>query len=181
MIRPVDYKEEYFNWLVSRIANKNTKSYSMLLNKLYDYPFRPYVGTDDNRAKDGMDLRYYFSRDIVKDDIPRVILSQIDRCECSMLELMVALSLRIEEQMEDVQHGDRVPLWFWDMVDSLKLLKMTDDRYDEFIVDDILVNFNEGNYEPDGEGGLFTIRGIKRDMRDIDLWYQMCSYIDSIL
>ena len=32
-------------------------------------------------------------------------------------------------------------------------------------------NFSKRDYKPDGEGGLFTIKGCYKDLRKHDIWY----------
>ena len=36
-------------------------------------------------------------------------------------------------------------------------------------------------YSPDGDGGLFTVRNCDRDLRNVEIWIQMCWYLDTIV
>ena len=36
-------------------------------------------------------------------------------------------------------------------------------------------------YAPDGRGGLFTIRNCEEDLRKVEIWYQLCWYLDTII
>jgi len=36
-------------------------------------------------------------------------------------------------------------------------------------------------YSYNGEGGLFAVQHPRRDMRTVELWWQMCWYINTIL
>lgn len=100
---------------------------------------------------------------------------------CSVLEMMVALAIRCEESiMDDPNMGDRTGQWFWGMVVNLGLGSMTDAFYDEQVVDDILARFLNRKYEPDGKGGLFTVRHCEQDLRKVEIWHQLCWYLDSI-
>ena len=58
---------------------------------------------------------------------------------------------------------------------------MDDDNFDEELVRDRIERFMDRDYEPNGRGGLFTVRNARCDMRDVDIWYQMCMYVDNIL
>ena len=69
----------------------------------------------------------------------------------------------------------------WDMICALGVIRQTNDKVNKEVIEDILERCNNREYEPDGEGSLFTIIDSDKDMRDIEIWYQMCSYINSIL
>jgi hypothetical protein len=101
---------------------------------------------------------------------------------CTVLEMMIALAIRCEETiMDDFDVGNRTGQWFWGMVTNLGLGSMTDIRYDERYIDDVLTRFLNREYEPDGKGGLFTIRRCDRDLRKVEIWYQLCWYLDSMM
>ena len=177
----MDYKELYFNWLLNKIDNGRLDEYSYLLSQLFDYPFKPIIDMDYNRSEDGKTLRYAYTREEIIDDLPSVVRKYIDKDYCSILELMIGVSIRIEGYMEDEEHDCRINEWFWDMIGSLGLIRQTNDKFNKELIEDILERFNNRDYEPDGEGSLFTIIDSDKDMRDIEIWYQMCSYINSIL
>ena len=80
--------------------------------------------------------------------------------------------------MTDDDYGDRTGMWFWNMITSLGLGTMNDARFDERYTNIVLDRFMKRQYSRNGEGGLFTIDGIKKDMRNIEIWYQMCWYLD---
>ena len=61
-----------------------------------------------------------------------------------------------------------------------KLRSMNDERYDRDYVREVITIFLNREYEPNGKGGLFTIRGCRDDLRNIEIWHQMCLYLDSI-
>lgn len=163
---------EYFDWLIEK-TGKRSRRYSQLLDHLFYTEFTYILEMDENRLVDGLDLRYRF---MTENDCQ--IENDYLYAPCSVLEVMVALSIRCEDQfMSDDYYGDRTETWFWDMVASLGLGGMTDGRYDGAYVDDVLTDFLERNYEYDGKGGLFTIRKPKQDMRSVEIWYQMNAYL----
>lgn len=172
--------EEYIDWMV-RLVNPVTDTeflYKNLFYKLYSIPFTYVLPMDSNRASDAENLRYTFGYRcaVNKDDIA----VYLDRRPGSVLEMMVALADRCEEQiMSDPEYGDRTYVWFWNMIDSLGLSAMRDDLYfDERKVEEIIDRFLSRNYEPDGRGGLFTIPNCTRDLRDSEIWTQLCWYLD---
>ena len=96
--------------------------------------------------------------------------------------MMVALAIRCEENiMDDPSYGNRTGQWFWGMIVNLGLGFMTDSRFDEKFVDDVIFRFLNREYEPDGKGGLFTVRNCKYDLRTVEIWYQMCWYLDTFV
>lgn len=180
------FRKEYFEWLCSKIINDDSNiKYSKLMSCLFDTIFIPILPMDENRDDDGKNLRYRFGRE---NDIPNnVITRELDNYHlqhtnnCNMLEMMVALSIRCEETiMTDEEYGDRTGEWFWNMIVSLGLGTMNDLRFDEKYTNIVLDRFINRQYKRNGDGGLFTIDGIKKDMRKFEIWYQMCWYLDSL-
>lgn len=175
-----DINREYFQWMYSIVCdNRYSKrsSYRKLLRRLHREPFTYTIYMDGNRAADGIDLRYRFGYE--KGYRQPFIASYLDDKPCSVLEMMIALSIRCEEHiMEDPDVGNRTGQWFWNMIVSLGLGPMIDSRYSEEYVNDRLNRFLNRNYKRNGEGGLFTVQRPRRDMRNIEIWYQMCMYLE---
>jgi hypothetical protein len=100
---------------------------------------------------------------------------------CSVLEMILALAIRCEENiMDDPLKGDRTKQWFWGMINNLGLDTMTDMNYNERFIDDCVCRFLNRDYEPDGRGGLFTVRNCYEDLRNVEIWYQLLWYLDTI-
>lgn len=169
---------DYFQWMYDLVChNRFSKqiSYRKLLMHLNATEFKYTISKDSNRAYDGMDLRWRYS---LLYDNPDV-LHYIDG-PCSMLEMLVALAIKIEDIMDDPALGDRTQQWFWGMIVNLGLGSMVDERFDKKYVDYVLDRFFNRNYKPDGKGGLFLIRDSDRDLRDVEIWCQLCWYLDTI-
>lgn len=171
--------QEYFDWLYKLSGMKKGAkhvSYLKLLGFLHSVEFTYTILRDENRAKDGINLRYRFS--LCHDDVDEVRVGY----PCSVLEMMVALAIRCEENiMDDALMGNRTGQWFWNMLVSLGLSTMTDDRFNEDIADEIISRFLNRQYERNGRGGLFTIKSCRRDLRKVEIWYQLCWYLDTIV
>lgn len=178
MRRRRDIRDDYFNWMYDLVCGKRFAkdiSYKNLLSHLHRVEFRWSIPKDEGRAGDGIDLRYRFAYDLVDDPVKEL------GGPCTVLEMMVALAIRCEETiMDDPLIGDRTGQWFWGMINNLGLGAMTDDRYDEEAVDEIIDIFLDREYAPNGKGGLFKIRGCDEDLRDVEIWYQLCWYLDTI-
>ena len=149
--------DEYFEWLCELIDSKRFSkrvSYRKLLMHLHAIEFTWFIQRDENRADDGIQLRRRFA--MVRDDLS---LQRYLQGPCSVLEMMVALALRCEEWiMDDAQMGNRTGQWFWGMIHNLGLSPMTDSRFDKNFIDDTIARLLNREYEPDGSGGLFTVK-----------------------
>ncbi len=55
---------------------------------------------------------------------------------------------------------------------------MDDRRFDEEAACDILCHFMRREYDECGQGGLFTLRNPRYDMRKMEIWYQMMGYLE---
>lgn len=170
-------KNEYFKWLYNYVCkgrvNANV-SYTKLFALLHDTDFDFYISNDVNRARDGIDLRYRYAMYIDDDSVMDILDGP-----CSVLEMMVALTIRIEETiMDDTNYGDRTSQWFWNMLTNLNIGYMKNDIFNEKLAIEKIYNFLERRYDPDGKGGLFYIRGCQDDLREVDIWTQMCWYLD---
>lgn len=174
-----ELKERYFIWLCNIVSNEEYfqhLSYSKLLTQLYQTEFIFWYGFDSNRASDGTELRYTFGYENGFD--MGFIADELDDSQCSVLEMMVALAIRMEEHiMSDPEFGNRTGQWFWNMIASLGLGHMSNDNYNERVVAVKLSKFMEREYDRNGAGSLFTIDDSDIDMRSVDIWYQMNWYL----
>ena len=176
-------RDEYFKWLSDVVCGDRYSkliSYRKLLALLHDIDFRYSIPRDQNRAEDGENLRYRFACREYGDN-EELIIDILDR-PCTVLEMMVALAIRCEEAiMDDPRIGDRTGQWFWGMIVNLGLGAMTDERFDRFKVEEAVNRFLDRDYEPDGRGGLFRCRHGYGDMRTVEIWHQLCWYLDEIV
>lgn len=173
-------EREYFEWLydlVSKGRYARENSYHKLLAYLHSVEFTYTIFKDSNRAEDGVGLRYRFA---YYHESPATVESMLVG-PCSILEMMVALAIRIEETMDDPSIGDRTGQWFWKMIVNLGLGSMYDRRFDEEYVEQIIDIFLNRDYDPDGKGGLFRVRNCKYDMRNEEIWNQASWFLDSIV
>ena len=169
--------EEFFEWMYQLVEGKK---YSRLLMALHEECFDAINHLDTNRMVDATELRYKFG-DFA--NIPYTVIDKkFDMDYCSVLEVMLGLSVRIEGSiMADSDFGDRTAMWFWMMVKSLGLYNMTNDNFDEYKFKVIMDNFINRTYAPNGAGSLFTVHNTNKDMRDIEIWYQMCLFFDNLI
>ena len=173
-----DIRKEYFEWLYEIVSHgryDKDVSYRKLLSYLHLREFVYYIPRDKNRAMDGVELRHSF---IGHDDH----ITEMSPESCSVLEMLVALAIRCENSiMNDPSKGDRTQQWFWLMINNLGLGGMMDDLYDEKNASMIIDRFIKREYSPNGKGGLFYIKNCDRDLRDVEIWFQLCWYLNSII
>lgn len=172
--------EQYYDWLYKIVCGEwepRNLSFHSLLMFLYNRDYIPACEMDECRASDGVNLRYRFA---TENDIPYVqIDAALHDVPCNMLEMLVALALRIEEHiMEDSSAGNRVGQWFWNMVVSLGMAAMDDNRFNADRAEYIIERFERREYQANGAGGLFTLNHPTEDMRQIDIWYQLMAYLN---
>jgi hypothetical protein len=67
------------------------------------------------------------------------------------------------------------------MISNLGLSSLNDTRFDSRYLNRVVTRFLNREYERNGEGGLFTVKNCKYDLRTVEIWYQMCWYLDDIL
>lgn len=161
----------YFDWLINLVCTlPYKKSYISLLSELYDIPFRydaKIAPNDVYRMDAGSALQFEYAS-ITGDYISR---------PCSVLEVMIALARKGENISGVLKSVD----WFWMMVDNLGLSSMYERHFKVDYVRAVIERFLDRDYSPNGSGGLFYIPGIKDDLRQVEIWYQMCWYQNYIL
>lgn len=137
------------------------------------------LAMDGNRFEDGIELRYRFGYENGYDSA--MIVNYLDDSPCSVLEMLIALSIRLEEHiMDDPEIGNRTGQWFWNMITNLGLGSMDDRKFNENHVKNIVTRFLDRQYKPDGRGGLFRLENCHYDLRKVEIWYQACWYLDRI-
>lgn len=178
---PEEIRTDYFHWLCEYVGTTHNEcSYFWLLNQLHRYEFSEdtayLIPNDNNRISDGKNLRREFSENTLYLD---ECYAYIDKA-CSVLELLIGVAKRLEEDLNwDTSHDD-TPSYFWELIENLQLDSFDDDLIcegDEEFVDEIVGTFLNRRYRKDGRGGLFPLRDPKEDQRYVEIWYQMSNYM----
>ena len=165
--------DAYYNWLIGLIGDGCIETcYQKLLWKLYTTDFYYELDFDRNRAEDGLQLRKRYYTGLGHP------ISYESLQTCSLLEMFIALSQRAENNLiYDPTAGDNTSHWFWSIMSNLGLNKYDDCYYFEGSINNILYNFMHHHYAEDGRnGGAFPCPGINRDLRNMDLWWQLGAY-----
>ena len=171
---------DYFEWLWNFTKCRGHSQNRKIITLLHNVEFRYSIPMDANREEDGIDLRYRFITEVGIPKNYQEVYGYLDG-PCSVLEMMIALAIRCEESiMDDPDIGDRTSEWFWLMMKNLGLDYMSDRKFDRDIAEEKISIFLDRRYKRNGEGGLFVVNG-RRDLRKVEIWYQMCWYLDTIM
>ena len=164
--------DDYFEWLYyMAVYDEDMRRYKKLLGMLHDMEYRYFVEYDENRASDGENLRWYYVDDGGEPDILKW------KEPCTVLEMMLSVALH----MMNISGEMDTRYWFWRMLDNLDLAWMTDSSYDGDYIYGKISLFLDRDYEPDGNGNIIHIPGCKEDLRKVEIWCQICWYLDYIL
>lgn len=174
-------RAEYIHWMrrMMTAGTVNEGIYNALFDTLSHTPFYWIVPMDENRYNDGINLRSLFAYE--KNLDPEMIFEMLSDQPCSILEMMVALTIRINDIMDDIEQGDRLKSWFWGMIDSLGLYGMTDERYSPIFVEAVLKKFLNREYGNDGRGNLFPNFKDFDSYTKIQIWDQAMYYLNQYI
>lgn len=166
----LDLWSDYKDWLLWRVHFSRPK-YGNLMNFLHNTDFRWSVPHDENRAADGTMYRdeFFESCSVNKGDFNR---------PCSVLEMLVGLSIRIDNEYIGDPAEEKPDIIFWEMIENLELDRYNNSHWDSESVDEIITGWLDREFSSDGEGSIFPIKDPFRDQRDIEIWSQMNDYIE---
>lgn len=170
-----NFANAYRNWLVYAMHGEDHR---ILFDILYDTEFYWILPEDEHRAASGRYLRERFEAETgleCKDE-------WVD-WPCSFLEMMAGLAYSMEGILYDPDKSPDAYIWFWMMMGNLGLAELTDDvmlaspqstyRY----VNSVCLQVCNRTYDRNGFGGIFPLNSPPEDQRNVELWYQMQSYI----
>lgn len=175
-------KTRYFTWLLNKVYGRSkvyTQRYSDLLSYLHQMEFRwdRTITTDENRADDGVNLRLLYFNEVGSlygENLTREDTSR----PCSVLEMLIALSCRIETDIMGEPGDDHTEKWFWEMIDNLGLSGMTNNMFDPVVVNNAIGKWLGRSYKASGKGGLFPLKkNYNVDQRRVPIWDQMGTYL----
>lgn len=174
-----EIQDDYYNWLINLTNGwcSDKRNYKKLMHKLFSKAFKSPIDNDKNRASDGIEMRMRFIEESGLDYTYRDVYLYLNS-PCKMLEMMAALACRCEEHiMSDPELGDRTHIWFYDMLVSMHINNLTDNNYDDDAAEEAINRVIFRTYEPNGDGGLFTVDHPQYDMRYAEIWYQLNWYL----
>lgn len=164
--------DAYFNWLKRQIRIPNRVSSGLTYNELFaimhEREFFWTVPNDDNREKDGLELRVEFFGGADPDLQMGV----------SVLEVLIGLSRRLAFLTD----GD-AKNWAWQLIVNLALDRMIDplSNYKRNKIIDALDVLIWRQYSRNGMGGFFPLAYPVEDQTKVELWYQMHAFLNEQL
>lgn len=170
----------YIEWLMKDklgLTDKEWKTYNFLINSLAKIEFIWIHPQDENRAIDGMELREQFSREtgLYLDGSSGLT------AKCSMLELLAALSIKVENRiMRNVDLGDRTSKWFFAMIDNMGCTRITNKNWkydDEAYIRSVCNAIIYRDYKSNGEGGLFPLKNESKNWKNEEIWVQCMAFL----
>jgi len=136
------------------------------------------VPNDDNRIGDGKDLRtkYCSENHILPTD-------EIYEAGASVLEVLIGLADRMDDQLYEPFVDSRSSVWFWEFISNLGLAGFKDDMWygkrSEGVTLEVLETWMDRKYDKSGIGGIFPLlEPNQSDQRKVELWYQLMAYLD---
>ena len=172
--------QEYFEYLAGMVFDVDSdipsQTYWCMLGQLHKTPYVWYIPNDDNRAMDGKDFRYEFE--------PTSTQGWLYNEPCSFLEMLLGVARRMDfllgEDLEGVKNY--VGYYARELLRNCQLLHISDAEWtdeSEAEIDAVLERIMEHKYNYRGQGGLFPIaKPVGRDMRAVEIWDQLCAYIE---
>lgn len=161
---------DYREWLLDQVGFYQLKkghSYNELMAFLHNTEFTAIIKRDENRIKDGLYLRRNYGVDFNQEDFP-----------CSVLEVLVALAIRVEREYLGDPGNEHPEHLFLEMIDNLGLSWYNDLRYREEKVYKIVSDWLERRFYSSGLGSICPLKGRTRDQRVVEIWDQMMAYIN---
>lgn len=165
---------DYYQWLLEKIDGYKYPyyDYSLLLNELHSIEFTYGMSMDQNRADDGVKLRWEF---IDEKLIPDLFYKE--NIPCSVLEMMIGLASRCDKEIMNNGVEHNVAKWFWLMIENLDLMRCNDENFNTGYVHQQIGIWLNRTFKMNGKGSPFPLRGRGRDQRKVDIWLQMCGYL----
>lgn len=144
-------RQEYLEWLSESVGCK--KNIAAILHSV-DYYYS--IPMDGNRYEDGIELRYKFGE---SNGYSHAECSDLDDRPCSVLEMMVAFSLRLSSSVFDNDDSDRAAHFIfenmlWYIRQNLRVSKIR--IYDTM----------------DGKQYWFPLKHATKNPNEIEVWYQ---------
>lgn len=161
---------EYYNWLLYLVHFDN-KRYEKLLMQLFDSPFEVVLDRDSDRISDCLALRgqFFYEKGISGSFIEK---------EACILELLISLALRIDNEYLGNPNDPHPEIIFWEMICNLGLDKFDNSHYNGDLIYKIVGVFVQRMYDFNGNGGIFPLKMCEIDQKEVEIARQMKSYLN---
>ena len=140
------------------------------MEQLFDSPFEAVLDRDINRIDDCLSLREQFFYE------KGVNGSFIEKDPC-ILELLVSLSVRIDNEYLGNPNDPHPEIMLWEMICNLGLDKFDNSHYNGDKIYKILGVLVGRQYDFNGKGGLFPLKNVCFDQKNVEIVGQMKAYL----
>lgn len=175
-------ESDYVMWMYHMMCDGVTTAtgepvtFYQLFRTLHGMLFTYTVIMDENRLHDGLALRSRYAHETNQD--PEIVFERLQNSPCSVLEMMIALSLRISDIMYDSDDEHDAKFWFWGMISSLQIAEVAHDGdYNPEVVRIAIHRFLTRKYSNDGTGSLFPNTEGLNYYNERQIWDQAMYYL----
>lgn len=166
--------DDYLQFLIWRCQIQPFVRFGRLFEILHHIDFEWELDRDENRESDGVDLRdEYKIPDGFDEEIEEAFYAQ----RCSVLEMLIALAIRIDDEFIGDPAEEHPEIFFMEMIRNLGLDKFSGNCYREYDVIKIINRWMRREFERNGRGSPFPVQHDPRNQRDLEIWDQVNSYI----
>lgn len=160
---------EYEKWLIKKINNKKD-NYNLLLHELNIIPFEVAMERDLNRIDDAFNIRdtFFYEQGINGNFVVEYI---------SVLEVLIALSVRIDNEYVGNPGDPHPEIIFWDLMHNLNLEKYDNSHFNKREIYNNIYIWMHREFDFDGSGSIFPLRNPLNDQRHEEIWSQMTAYL----
>lgn len=169
MVRVNNIWDDYRDWLIYQV-NFKKKGYNLLIDELHNSPFEYILPRDENRMDDARSFRSSFFYEQGLDG------AFIDH-PIGILEVLVALAIRIENEYIGDPGNPHPEHIFWEMICNLGLNKFDNSHFNSDYIYEILSIWINREFDFNGNGSIFPLRARKKDQRKEEIWGQMKAYL----
>jgi hypothetical protein len=155
----------YLDWLLKKSC---LEGYEKLYSFLDSLEFEVVLPRDNNRCEDGKVLRSNYFLEENKN------VSMLK--PASVLEVLIAIGYKVIDMIAEEK---TIQEMVFEFISNLGLGLYTNDRFDVREITDIINIFMKRQYKYNGDGSIFPVGITMQDQREIELWYQMCKYINT--
>lgn len=167
----------YYNWLTTELISVDP-SFINVVEILFSRDYVPIMNMDESRKQDGKHLRDQFMAKYEGRSAIILGSSPWDD-ECSMLEMMIGLSVRMKQEFffEDDDIFDVNTILFENMLMSLCIKPSSTSEEVNEIIDIFLMR----QYDATGRGSLFDLTNKTSDIdwRIPPIWNQMLAWVST--
>lgn len=167
--------DDYLEYLIWRGGLGRMPGYSLIFETLHHMNFTCLLDRDENREDDGVELREHYE---IPDGYEVEIEEAFYARKCSVMEMMVALAIRVDDEYIGDPAEAHPEDFFMEMIENLGLDRFRGGRYQESAVIKIVQRWLDRRFTAHGLGSPFPVLNDWRDQRNLEIWDQMNSYVN---